>query len=128
MPISGIEISNQINLSTRGKWRASPGSIYFILNELLSLKMISEVIGFGSNVKRYITTNKGRRILSSFLTSADKVLIKQFLFIGIIAQIAENDMAKILVELAELTIDKNKRKDDNIRKTLQQLFLTIEKL
>ncbi|MCP8311088.1 MAG: PadR family transcriptional regulator [Candidatus Methylarchaceae archaeon HK01B] len=128
MPLSGTDISNQISLSTHGDWRPSPGSVYFILKELLSLKMISEVISPGSNVKRYITTDKGKKMLSSFFKVSDRVLKRQFVFIGVAAQIAENDIAKILVELAKLIVDSDKGKEAKIKLALNQLISTLKEL
>jgi len=109
MPVSGIDISDQINLYTNNEWRPSPGSVYFILNELSSKGMISEVMCPEANVKRYITTDKGMAMLSSFLKVSDQVLKRQFIFTLIIAQVAEKDLAKI-AELDDLTITSDKEK------------------
>jgi len=109
MPVSGIDISNQISLYTDNEWRPSPGSIYFILNELSSKGMISEMISHDSNVKRYITTDKGIAMLSSFLKVADQVLKRQFIFASIMARVAEKDLAKIFVELSDLTFTSGKK-------------------
>jgi DNA-binding PadR family transcriptional regulator len=128
MPISGIDISDQINFYTNNKWRPSPGSIYFILNELSSKGMISEVISSDSNVKKYITTDKGMVMLSSFLKVADEVLKRQFIFICIMAQVAEKDLAKNLVELAELALTSDKEKEGKIESIISQLILKAKGL
>ena len=111
MPVSGTDISDQISLYTNNEWRPSPGSIYFILNELSSKGMISEVISPDSNVKRYITTDKGMAMLSSFLKVADQVLKRQFIFFSIMARVAEKDLAKIFVEISGLTLTSEKKKE-----------------
>jgi len=126
IPVSGTDISNQINLITHGNWRPSPGSVYFILNELISLQMVSEVVGLRSKVKSYITTEKGMKLLSSFLKDADLVQKRQFVFIGLAAHIAENDVVKILVELAELIIDLNKGKEVKIKTALNQFISKVK--
>ena len=128
MPLSGIDISHQINFYTNNEWRPSPGSIYFILNELSSKGMISEVISPDTNVKRYITTNKGMNMLSSFIKVADQVLKRQFIFIGIMAQVAEKDLAKILVELADLILTSDKEKEEKLKLMINQLILKTKEL
>ena len=128
MPLSGIDISDQINSYTNNEWSPSPGSIYFILNELSSKGMISEVIIPDTNVKRYITTNKGMNMLSSFIKVADQVLKRQFIFIGIMAQVAEKDLAKILVELADLILTSDKEKEEKLKLMINQLILKTKEL
>jgi len=128
MPLSGIDISDQINLYTNNEWRPSPGSIYFILNELLSKGMISEVISPDTNVKRYITTDKGMAMLSSFFNVADQALKRQFIFAGIMAQVAEKDLAKIFVELSELILTSDKEKEKKLKLMINQLILKVKEL
>lgn len=128
MPVSGIDISDQINLYTNNEWRPSPGSIYFILNELSSKGMISEVISPDAGVKRYITTNKGMAILSSFIKVADQVLKRQFIFISVMAQVAEKDLAKIFTELADLILASNKEKEEKLRLMISQLIQKVREI
>jgi DNA-binding PadR family transcriptional regulator len=111
MPVSGTDISDQISSYTNKEWKPSPGSIYFILNELLSKGMISEIVSPDSNVKRYITTDKGMAMLSSFLKVADQVLKRQFIFFSIMAGVAEKDLAKILVDISGLTLTSERKKE-----------------
>ncbi|MCP8315556.1 MAG: PadR family transcriptional regulator [archaeon] len=128
MPVSGIDISDQINFYTNNEWKPSPGSIYFILNELLSKGMISEVISPDTNVKRYITTDKGMAMLSLFFKVADQALKRQFIFAGIMAQVAEKDLAKIFVELAELILTSDKEKEKKLKLMINQLILKVKEL
>ncbi len=113
MPVSGIDISDEINSYTNNEWRPSPGSIYFILNELSSKGMISEVISPNSNVKRYITTDKGLSMLSSFLRVADQVLRRQFIFANIMARVAEKDLVKIFDEISDSIFTSETKKRRN---------------
>jgi DNA-binding PadR family transcriptional regulator len=126
MPVSGKELSDQIDLYTRGEWRPSPGSVYFILNELSSKGMLSAVMSQDSGVKRYVTTNKGMAMLSSFLKVADKVLEKHFLLINIVAQIAEKDFVKMLMELAGLSLNLNKEKETEVKGMLSQIITKVK--
>jgi DNA-binding PadR family transcriptional regulator len=100
MPISGVEILKQISSSTYGEWKPSPGSIYFILNELNSRGLISQLQDSNSNVKKYITTNKGMDMLSNFLKVVNQIIKRQLVFVMIMTQIANNKKVKDLVEMA----------------------------
>lgn len=100
MPVSGVEILKQISSSTHGEWKPSPGSIYFILNELNSRGLISQLQDSNSNVKKYITTNKGMDILTNFLKVVNQIIKRQLVFVMIMTQIANNKKVKDLVEMA----------------------------
>ena len=100
MPISGVEILKQIASSTDGEWKPSPGSIYFILNELYSKGLISELQTSNSNVKKYVTTKKGMDILSNFLRVVNQSIKRQLIFVMIMTQFTKNKKIKDLVEIA----------------------------
>ncbi|MEM3383602.1 MAG: PadR family transcriptional regulator [Nitrososphaerales archaeon] len=127
MPVSGTDILNQIRFYTNDEWRPSPGSIYFILNELLSKGMISEVMGSDNNVKKYVITNKGMDTIFSFLKVADRVLRKQFIFISVMAQVAEKDLAKTFFEIVELVLTSNKGKQEKLETILNQLIFKLKR-
>ena len=55
-PKNGYEIMNQIELSSQGHWRPSPGSIYPLLDELQKEASISK-----RDDGRYEITEKGRK-------------------------------------------------------------------
>jgi DNA-binding PadR family transcriptional regulator len=128
MPVSGIDILDQISFYTDDEWKPSPGSIYFILNELLSKGMISEVISHDTNVKRYITTSKGMNMLSSFLKVADQALRRQFIFIGVMAHVVEKDSVKAFAELAKLILTSNKERQEKLVPMINQLIFKLKEL
>ena len=99
IPVNGIDIINQIDLSTDGAWKPSPGSIYYLLNELSSLEMISSINSL-KNVKKYIITNKGKQLLDSLLRDTKKIFQKQFIVLKLISNIVDSDIKQILNNLS----------------------------
>jgi DNA-binding PadR family transcriptional regulator len=75
-PINGTEISANIQKLTHGLWRPSPGSIYYILNELLSREMITEIPTSEASVRRYISTQKGMDEVTRFKREGTHILAK----------------------------------------------------
>lgn len=62
-PMSGSEIMNEIEKRTNGCWKPSPGSIYPLLAWLQDNGYIREVPTEEAGVKRYILTDKGKKLL-----------------------------------------------------------------
>jgi DNA-binding PadR family transcriptional regulator len=59
--ISGVDFSRWVEKITEGVWKPSPGSIYFLLNELESQGFIRTIRKGGRRL--YIATEKGRQEL-----------------------------------------------------------------
>ena len=72
-PLSGSEIINEIEKRTNGCWKPSPGSVYPLLAWLQDNHYIKEVPKEESGVKRYILTEKGKKLLEE-----QRKLINQF--------------------------------------------------
>lgn len=62
-PLSGSEIINEIEKRTNGYWKPSPGSVYPLLAWLQDNGYIREVSTKESEVKRYILTEMGKKLL-----------------------------------------------------------------
>ncbi|MEM3666404.1 MAG: PadR family transcriptional regulator [Candidatus Bathyarchaeia archaeon] len=62
-PLSGSEIMNEIERKTSGSWRPSPGSVYPLLAWLQDNGYVQEVPVQESGIKRYMLTDKGKRLL-----------------------------------------------------------------
>lgn len=99
IPVSGIEILKEISALTDQEWKPSPGSIYFILNELNSLGFISELLIPKSKIKKYVTTGKGIEKLSLFMGIANQIIRKQLIFTKVTNEIIENKEMKDLIEM-----------------------------
>lgn len=115
MPLSGTEILHQIAASTRNVWKPSPGSIYFLLSELSSLGLITELHDTTSNIKRYIITEQGREALSSFLEASDQILRRQLAFARMTAQLLDDEVMDAFFALAEETPTSDDRKIKALR-------------
>jgi DNA-binding PadR family transcriptional regulator len=62
-PSSGVEIANKISEMTKGTWKPSPGSTYYILERLAKEELISEIFTLAGGQKKYITTVRGKSYL-----------------------------------------------------------------
>ena len=97
--VSGIEISERIRLLTNGVWKPSPGSIYYILKELVSKKRLSEIYTPDKGVKKYVATEKGLDDLSLFRSFEVEILLKQFSFLVLMSHLLkDNEIREYLDE------------------------------
>ena len=62
-PLSGSEILNKISKESNGLWIPSPGSIYPIIKTLSKNGLLLEIYNTDKNVKKYVTTSKGKSFL-----------------------------------------------------------------
>lgn len=93
-PVSGKEISDRVNSITNGVWTPSPGSIYFILKELVSSKKLSNIYTPDKGIKKYITTDKGLDDLSLFKQYKKEILIKQVAFLELTSFLIKDNQSK----------------------------------
>ncbi len=76
--LSGADLQNQIVRTSSGTWHPGPGSIYFILRELLKMGFIVEVPKRGGGTtRRYIISSKGREELAKLSKDAEKEVGRQ---------------------------------------------------
>jgi len=74
-PVSGAELSKEMEERTGGRWKPSPGSVYFLMNELEGRGLLVRTPSQTSR-KSYITTRKGmdelRRSSADVLASLER--------------------------------------------------------
>lgn len=63
-PVTGAEIAEDVRSKTNGLWDPSPGSLYFLVNELKGKGLLVTVKGEDPGRKAYIATEKGRAELA----------------------------------------------------------------
>jgi len=63
-PVSGSEMADDIREKTSGQWDPSPGSVYYLMNELKGKGLIVPVKGAGRGRKAYIASEEGRAELA----------------------------------------------------------------
>lgn len=100
--LSGSDLSEQINRLSSGEWAPSPGSIYFILKELLNEGLIIELPRRDGNIRRYIISNKGKEELSKLSRDIGKEVRKQLNLLSFYSMLCgRDDLGKKMLELAE---------------------------
>ena len=62
-PMSGSEIMGEIENTTEGRWKPSPGSVYPLLSWLQDNGYVKEMPSDQSGMKRYELTDSGRGLL-----------------------------------------------------------------
>jgi DNA-binding PadR family transcriptional regulator len=63
-PVTGSELASDIREKTGGLWDPSPGSVYFLMNELREKNLLIQMDGAGAGRKAYIATADGRAELA----------------------------------------------------------------
>lgn len=63
-PVTGSEIASDLRAKTSGLWDPSPGSVYFLMNELREKNLLVMMNGTGAGRKTYIATADGRAELA----------------------------------------------------------------
>lgn len=92
-PVSGIEIAEQVGDLSKGAWKPSPGSIYYILKELVSKKRLSEIYTPDKGVKKYVATEKGLEDLRLFRSFGTEILLKQAAFMSLASNLIQDEAA-----------------------------------
>jgi len=106
-PISGNEVSQRITSLTNEVWKPSPGSIYFILKELVKNNRLSEIYVPEKITRKYVTTEKGLNDLKLFRSFGKELILKQTSFLALTARILKDETTtKKLGEIIEqMTVD-----------------------
>ena len=106
-PISGNEVSERITSLTNEVWKPSPGSIYFILKELVKNNRLSEIYVPEKITRKYVTTEKGLNDLKLFRSFGKELILKQTSFLALTAKILKDETTtKKLGEIIEqMTVD-----------------------
>ena len=86
--LSGADLQNQIIRRSGGEWRPGPGSIYFILKELLKKALIVELPRRGGTTRRYVISTKGREELSRLSGEADSEVSKLLKLLSLYSTLA----------------------------------------
>jgi DNA-binding PadR family transcriptional regulator len=80
-PMSGVEIAQQIEKQTGGRWKPSPGSLYPLLAWMLDRGFTKETSKRAEGFKRYMFTVKGTDFLKKQIELGQDFLCKMdFLF------------------------------------------------
>ena len=72
-PMAGSEIINEIEKSTNGCWKPSPGSIYPLISWLQEEGYIEETTEKEAGIKRYTLTDKGKAFLEEHIKKKEEL-------------------------------------------------------
>lgn len=82
-------------------WTPSPGSIYYVLGNLLKHDYITEIYTSDRGVKNYVTTSKGKALL---ILERDKLgfsLKRSLIITSILARLVNSKAALVIAEVLE---------------------------
>ncbi|MFQ6011155.1 MAG: PadR family transcriptional regulator [Nitrososphaerales archaeon] len=97
-PVSGVTISGVITEKSKGGWRPSPGSIYFIIKELTKE---GKLLNIGKGEKKYITTKSGLDELKSLVGSSRAGMKRQLLFMDMLSEVIEDQTFSNLLKVGQ---------------------------
>ncbi len=111
-PVSGMTLSGAITEKSGGRWRPSPGSIYFIIKELTTE---GKLLNIGKGEKKYITTQSGLDELTSLVGSSREGLKRQLLFMYMLSEVIEDQTFSQLLTVGQgvLSVPPGTYKHDN---------------
>ncbi len=97
-PASGMTLSGAITEKSSGRWKPSPGSIYFIIKELTTE---GKLLNIGKAEKKYITTQSGLDELKSLVGSSRAGLKRQLLFMSLLSEVIEDQTFSQLLTVGQ---------------------------
>jgi len=86
--LSGTDLAAQIRRVTAGEWSPGPGSIYFILSDLLKKGLITELPKREGNVRRYIISGKGKEELARLTKETESDVARQLRLLAVYSALA----------------------------------------
>lgn len=102
-PVTGVELIRLASKLSKGLWKPSPGSVYFVLKRLREEGSILEISSEGEGERAYIITEKGKRTLSKMKDVLRRDLKKQALILSLLMDLAgiedKVEMFKRLIEI-----------------------------
>ena len=100
--LSGADLQEAIRKTSDGIWKPSPGSIYFLLDELRKSELVVELPHRGGTVRKYVVSNKGKAELAKLKSEVDQQVRKQLKLLAYCCDNASNpSMAEGLRRLSD---------------------------
>jgi len=90
-PVTGVEIMSDVPKMTEDLWSPSPGSVYYLLGELVENGLLLHIPTGEPGIKRYVSSEKGKIILENFKLDVRKNLYRQLVMLRVLSDLAEND-------------------------------------
>lgn len=90
-PITGVEVIKEASKLSRGMWKPSPGTVYYLIKKLKAEGSIVEVMTKDVVEKAYIITEKGKERLEELRSELAAELKKQAILFAIMMELAGID-------------------------------------
>jgi len=105
-PLSAVTLIKRLSEKTEGIWQPSPGSIYYLTNELEAKGYLKKLAIENERYPKYIITPKGQEEFNSIVNGSNKDIFK---------------LVKILILYSDVIENKPlKEQLDNLYRTLSQ--------
>jgi DNA-binding PadR family transcriptional regulator len=89
-PLSAVTLIKNLSEKTEGMWQPSPGSIYYITNELESKNYLKKLIIENERYPKYIITQKGKEELENLIRGSKRDLLKMVKILQVYSDTLEN--------------------------------------
>lgn len=89
-PLSAVTLIRKLSNETGGMWQPSPGSIYYLTNELESKGCLKKLVVENERYPKYIITQKGKEELDSLIRGSNKDMMKLITILKLYANNLEN--------------------------------------
>jgi len=89
-PLSAVKLIERIGERTGGIWKPSPGSIYYLTNELESKGLLKKLKVEEERYPKYIITLKGKEELENMVRASKKDVLKILTILKLYAEITED--------------------------------------
>ena len=76
---------------TEDLWSPSPGSVYYLLGELVENGLLLHIPTGEPGIKRYVSSEKGKLSLENFKLDVRKNLYRQLVMLKVLSDLAENE-------------------------------------
>ncbi len=93
-PLSAVTLIKRISERTDGLWQPSPGSIYYLTNELEAKNYLKKLEVENERYPKYIITPKGQEEFSNIINGSNKDILKLIKILILYSDVIENRILK----------------------------------
>lgn len=93
-PLSAVTLIKRISERTDGLWQPSPGSIYYLTNELETKNYLKKLEVENERYPKYIITPKGQEEFNNIINGSNKDILKLVKILILYSDVIENRILK----------------------------------
>ena len=111
-PVSGVDIQRTVKEISEDEWSPSPGSVYYILSELESKRIVARIPTSTQGLQRYHSTERGLAMLAQIKEGASESVRRSLCFAEILSEVTELKFEHLVlrVAIAALSVKKEERR------------------